>query len=122
MLDSSPKDVMYNSLKRSSSVWLAQLESALWTSIQAEYLIEEALDIMEDALDEVLETLDLPLGTPICISLEITLDFTELNMAKVEEIMFEFAISLLGAIIQDGGMRERSNFVQNLSKLSLILS
>ena len=36
------------------------------------------------------------------------MDSTGLDMAEVEEKMFEFAISLLAATIQDGGMRERS--------------
>ena len=36
------------------------------------------------------------------------------NMAEVEVKMFEFTISLLGATIQDGGMRERSNIIQVL--------
>ena len=109
MLDSSPKGIICDSLKSSSSVWLAQLGLALWTSIWAEYLIEEALNSIEDSLDKlVLETLDLPLEAPICISSETTLDFTGLDMAEVEERMFEFTISLLGATIQDSGMKERS--------------
>ena len=62
----------------------------------------------------MLETLDLPLGTPIWIFSKTTLNSTELDMAGVEENMFEFAISLLGTTIQDGGMRERILQTQNL--------
>ena len=32
-----------------------------------------------------------------------------LDIAEEEEKMFKFTISLLGTIIQDGGMKERSN-------------
>jgi len=64
---------------------------------------------MDDALDEVLEMMNLPLGTLIWIFSEMTLSSTELDMAKVEENIFEFAISLLGATIQDSSMRESSN-------------
>jgi len=57
---------MYESLKSSSLVWLAQLGSALWAFIRAEYLMKEALDSTDDSLDEfVLEMLVLFLGTPI---------------------------------------------------------
>ena len=70
--------------------------------------MEGTLDNMEDSLDELeLETMDLPLGAPIGTSSEIALDFTGLDMANMEVKMFEFTISLLGTIIQDGGMRER---------------
>ena len=71
--------------------------------------MEDALDNTNNALDKVLEMLDLPLGAPTWISSEMTLDSTGLDMAEVEENMFEFIISLLGATIQDGGMRERSD-------------
>ena len=64
---------------------------------------------MDDALDEVLDMMNLPLGTLIWIFSETTLSSTGLDMAKVEENIFEFAISLLGATIQDSGMRESSN-------------
>jgi len=71
--------------------------------------MDDTLNNIEDFLDKlVLETIDLPLGTSIGTSLELALDFTELDMAEVEVKMFEFTISLLGAIIQDGSMRERS--------------
>ena len=40
---------------------------------------------------------------------ETALDSRGLDIAEVEEKMFEFTISLLGATIQDGGMRERSD-------------
>jgi len=77
--------------------------------------MDDTLDSTEDSLDElVLETIDLPLGAPIGTSSEPALDFTGLDMAEVEVKMFEFAISLLGATIQDGGMRERSNIIQVL--------
>ena len=70
--------------------------------------MEGTLDNMEDSLDELeLETMDLPLGASIGTSSEIALDFTGLDMADMEVKMFEFTISLLGTIIQDGGMRER---------------
>jgi len=62
MLDSPPKGIAYDSLKSSFLVWLTQLGSALWASIQAEYLTDDILDSMKDSLDElVLETIDLPL-------------------------------------------------------------
>jgi len=71
--------------------------------------MEDALDNINNALDKMLEILDLPLETPTWISLEMTLDSIGLDMAKVKENMFEFIISLLGTTIQDGGMRERSD-------------
>ena len=109
MLDSPPESIAYNSLKSFSLVWLAQLELALWAYIQAEYSMNNTLDNIEDFLDElVLETIDLSLGVSIGTSLEPALNFTELDMAEVEVKMFEFTISLLGAIMQDGSMRERS--------------
>ena len=64
--------------------------------------MEEALDSIEDALDKVLEI-------PIWIFLEMILVFTGLDIAEVEEKMFEFAISLWDTTIQDGGIRERNN-------------
>jgi len=77
--------------------------------------MDDTLDSTEDSLDElVLETTDLPLGASIGTSSELALDFTGLDMAEVEVKMFEFTISLLGATIQDGGMRERSNIIQVL--------
>ena len=51
--------------------------------------------------------MNLPFGASISISSEIALDFTGLDMADMEVKIFEFTISLLGTIIQDGGMRER---------------
>ena len=71
--------------------------------------MEDALNSMDNTLDEMLEMLDLSLDILIQISLEMTLDSTELNMAEVKENMFEFTISLLGTTIQDGSMRERSD-------------
>ena len=38
----------------------------------------------------------------------MALDSRGLDIAEVEEKMFEFTISLLGATIQDGGTREES--------------
>jgi len=43
------------------------------------------------------------------MSLEIALDSRGLDIAEVEEKMFEFTIFLLGVTIQDDSMRERSN-------------
>jgi len=52
---------------------------------------------------------NLSLGASICISSEIPLDSTGLDMAKVVVKRFVFAISLLGATMYDSSMRERSN-------------
>ena len=57
----------------------------------------------------MLETLDLFLEIPIWISSEMTLDSTVIDMAEVEENMFEFAISLLDTTIQDSSIREKNN-------------
>jgi len=46
----------------------------------------------------------LSLKASIWMSSEMALDSRELNIAEVEEEMFEFAISLLDATIQDGGI------------------
>jgi len=43
------------------------------------------------------------------MSLEIALDSRGLDIAEVEEKMFEFTIFLLSVTIQDDSMRERSN-------------
>ena len=61
--------------------------------------MEDALDNMDNTLDEVLEMMDLSLEALIQISSEMTLDSTGLDMAEVEENMFELVILLLGATI-----------------------
>ena len=110
MFNFSPLGVIYNNLKSSSSVWLAQLGSALWVSIQAEYSMENALESTDDSIDEfVLAIVDLFLGASICISLETSLDSAGLDMTKVVVKRFVFAIFLLGATIHNGSMRERSD-------------
>ena len=82
----------------------------LWASMQVAYSMEEALDITEDSLIEfMLETVVLPLGVHIWMFSETALDLRELDIAEIEEIMFVFIISLLGATIQDDGMKERSD-------------
>ena len=82
----------------------------LWASIQVAYLTEEALDIIEDSLEEfVLKMVVLPPEALIWIFSEIALDLRELDIAEIEEIMFVFIISLLGTTIQDDGMKERSD-------------
>ena len=43
MLDSPFKGVIYNSLKSSFLVWLVQLGSVLWASIQVEYSMDDTL-------------------------------------------------------------------------------
>jgi len=76
--------------------------------MQVEYSMEGALESTDDSLDEfVLDTVALLLGAPIWMSLEMALDSRGLDIAEVEEEMFEFAISLLGATMQDGGTRGR---------------
>ena len=78
--------------------------------MRAEYSIEDALESTDDSLDEfALAMADLPLGAPICISSETPLESAGLDMAEGIVKEFIFAISLLGATIQDGGMRERSD-------------
>jgi len=78
--------------------------------MQVKYSIKEAFESMDNFLDEfVLDTMALPLGASIWMSLEMALDSRRLDIAEVEEKMFEFTISLLGATIQDGGTRERSD-------------
>ncbi len=41
--------------------------------------------------------------------METALDLKGLDIAEIKGIIFVFAISLLDTIIQDGGMKERSN-------------
>ena len=78
----------------------------------AVYSTEEALDSIDNSLDEfILATVDLPLGAPIWISSETQLESARLDMAEEVIKGFMFAISLLGATIQDGGMKERSDVV-----------
>jgi len=48
---------------------------------------------------------------------ETALDLRELDIAEIEGIMFVFAISLLGAIIQDNGIKERSVFDYSILEL-----
>ena len=72
--------------------------------------MEEALKSTDDFLNEfALDIVALLLGVSIWMSLEIALDSRGLDIAEVEEKMFEFTISLLGVTIQDDSMRERSN-------------
>jgi len=67
--------------------------------------MEETLESMNDSLDEfMLDIVALSLKASIWMSSEMALDSRELNIAEVEEEMFEFAISLLDATIQDGGI------------------
>ena len=102
--------VAYNNWKSLSSVWFAQLGLTLWASIQAEYLIEDALESTDESLDKfALVMTDLPLGASICISSETFLKFARLDMTERIVKEFIFAISLLYTIIQDSGIRERSN-------------
>ena len=72
--------------------------------------MEEALDSINDSLDEfLLETVVLSLELLIWMSLETVLDSRGLDIAEEEEKMFKFAISLLDATIQDGSIKERNN-------------
>ena len=57
----------------------------------------------------MLTTLNMPLGAPIWISSDILLKSARLDMAEKVVKGFIFAISLLGIIIQNGGMKERNN-------------
>ena len=112
IFDSSPLEVTYKSWKSSSSVWFAQLGSLFWASIQAVYSTEEALDSTDNSLDKfMLVTVDLPLRAPIWISSETQLEFARLDTAEEVIKGFIFTISLLGATIQDSGMKERSDVI-----------
>ena len=51
----------------------------------------------------------LSLGPLIWTCSEMALDSRGLAIAQEEEKISKFAISLLGAIIQDGSIKERSN-------------
>jgi len=67
--------------------------------------MEETLESMNDSLDEfMLDIVALSLKASIWMSSEMALDSRELNIAEVEEEIFEFAISLLDATIQDGSI------------------
>ena len=71
--------------------------------------MEDALESTDDSLDKfMLAMVNLLLRTPICISSEIPLDFARLDIAEVVVKRFVFAIFLLGTIIHDSSMRERS--------------
>jgi len=60
---------------------------------------------MNDSLDEfMLDIVALSLKASIWMSSEMALDPRKLNIAEVEEEMFEFAISLLDATIQDSSI------------------
>ena len=62
------------------------------------------------ALKEIqLNTLNLLLSLSMLMSSEKLLISTRLDIAKMLKNNFIFAISLLGATIQDSGMKERSD-------------
>jgi len=62
--------------------------------------MEEALKSTDNSLDKfMLDTVALPLGVSIWMFSETALDSRGLDIAEVEEKMFEFTISLLGATI-----------------------
>ena len=87
----------------------------------AEYSTEEALDITDDFLDEiVLDMVVLPLVALIWIFSGMVLNSWGLDIAENKEEVFKFAISLLGTIIQDGGTRKRSNDSSLLKRLYII--
>ena len=55
----------------------------LWASMQAEYLIEDALESTDDSLDEfILAMADLPFEVSICVFSETYLESARLDMAK----------------------------------------
>ena len=56
-----------------------------------------------------LGAIDLPLVSSILMSSERLWTSTELDIAEMLKGKILFAISLLGATIQDGGMKERSD-------------
>jgi len=88
---------------------LAQFRSSLWISIRFEYATEEVLELTEDTLEEFLLTaLDLPLGSSMLMSSDTLLVSLRLDIAEGVKL-YLFAISLLGATIQDGGIEERSD-------------
>jgi len=73
-------------------------------------LIENTLESTDNSLDKfALVMADLPLGAFICISSKTPLKSARLDMAKGIVKEFIFAIFLLDTIIQDGGMKERSD-------------
>ena len=91
------------------SVWLAQFRLLLWISICFEYATEEVLELTKKSLEEfLLIVLDLSLVLSMLmfsntLLVSLRLDITE----RVK--LYLFTISLLGTIIQDGGIEERSD-------------
>jgi len=62
--------------------------------------MEEALESTDNSLNKfMLDTVALLLGVSIWMFSETALDSRGLDIAEVEEKMFEFTISLLGATI-----------------------
>jgi len=67
------------------------------------------LELADSSLERfMLDMLDLSLEAFMQTSSKILLSSLELDIAKVVEKVFLFAISLLGTTIQDGGIEERS--------------
>ena len=86
------------------------------------YGADEMSEWVKDSLEEfVLDDLDLLLSLFMFISLEMLLTSTEYNIAEKNRKEYVFALSLLDATIQDGGMRERSNGHNTIKLLYLIL-
>ena len=65
--------------------------------------------------------LDLSLKAFIQTSLEISLHLLGIDIAEVVEKLFVFAISLIGAIIQDSGIKERSMLEMTESLLAVFI-
>jgi len=78
--------------------------------MQVAYTLIEALDIIDDSLEEfTLELLDFSLGVPMLTSFVLLLISLGQDIAEEVTKRFLFTISLLSTTIHDGGKKERSN-------------
>jgi len=74
------------------------------------YGIDSIFERVDNTLDVfLLGNVDLSLDFSMLMSSEMQLASTGLIIAEVVKRWFIFTVSLLGAIIQDGGKRERSD-------------
>ena len=86
---------------------------SLCNSILVWYGTEDAFECMDDSLELLLEgDADLPLGMSMSMSISILAGIWAIRLVDRALVVVEsviFADSLMGATMQDGGKRERSN-------------